>query len=78
MVDYRNEIKEILSGLVGDTISNDTNLADAGLDSLEIVEALLILENKFGVFINIEGDWMEDLVLTVDDLNRKINEKLHG
>jgi acyl carrier protein len=84
MTDYIKVIKDILQESTNltdaemDKITSDANIADLGMDSLDLVEAILALEKEFGIDIEISGDWMEDAVITIDGLNKIINEKLNG
>jgi len=84
MTDYIKVIKDILQESTNltdaemDKITSDANIAVLGMDSLDLVEAILALEKEFGIDIEISGDWMEDAVITIDGLNKIINEKLNG
>jgi len=84
MTDYIKVIKDILQESTNltdaemDKITSDANIANLGMDSLDLVEAILALEKEFGIDIEISGDWMEDAVITIDGLNKIINEKLNG
>jgi len=83
MTDYIDEIKEVLrlsSDLTEEQmaqISNDTNMTEIGLDSLSLVEAVIELESRFKIQIDLHEDWMEDEVITINGLNKMINEKLN-
>lgn len=66
------KIKELLAEKVAsetDTITAETKFSDLGIDSLDIVELLMGIEDEFGV--NIEPD---ESLSTVGDLMRKIEE----
>lgn len=82
MVDYTNEIKSILrdsSDLSEEemaAVGNDVNIASLGIDSLSLVEAIIELEKRFKIDIEIGGAWMEDAVVTINEINKLINEKL--
>lgn len=84
MVDYTAEIKSILkdssdmSAEEMDAVSNDTNVAGLGIDSLSLVEAIIEMEKKFKVDIELNGPWMDEANITINDINKMINEKLHG
>lgn len=84
MIDYTSEIKSIIrnsSDLTEeqmDAVGRDVNIADLGIDSLSLVEAVIELEKKFKVDIELGGAWMEELSITIDDINKMINEKLNG
>lgn len=84
MVDYTEDIKRVIgnaSDLSEDEmtkISNDANIASMGLDSLSLVEAIIELENKFKIEIELGGAWMEESVVTINEINKIINEKLNG
>lgn len=84
MTDYTKVIKTILQESTNlsdsemDKITSDANIASLGMDSLDLVEAVLALEKEFGVDIEISGDWMEDAVITIENLNKIINEKLNA
>lgn len=84
MIDYTNEIKSILrdsSDLTVEqmaVVDNDTNIAGLGIDSLSLVEAIIELERKFKVDIELGGAWMDEADITVNEINRMINEKING
>lgn len=84
MIDYTKEIKSILrdsSDLTVeemDKVSNDTNIASLGIDSLSLVEAIIEMEKKFNIDIEIHGSWMEEVDLNIDTINKMINEKING
>lgn len=84
MIDYTKEIKDILrysSDLTEEEMSqvtNDTNIASLGIDSLSLVEAIIEMEKKFKIDIDINGSWMEEVDLNVNQINNMIHEKLHG
>ena len=84
MIDYTKEIKDILrysSDLTEEEMSqvtNDTNIASLGIDSLSLVEAIIEMEKKFKIDIDINGSWMEEVDLNVNQINKMIHEKLHG
>lgn len=84
MIDYTQEIKDILrdsSDLTKeemDAVSNDTNIASLGIDSLALIEAIIEMERKFNIEIDIHGSWMEEVDVTVNQINKMINEKLNG
>ena len=84
MTDYTKVIKTILQESTNlsdsemDKITSDANIASLGMDSLDLVEAVLALEKEFGVDIEISGDWMEDAIITIENLNKIINEKLNA
>lgn len=66
-------LQEIVSEYKGETVElkDETTFADLGFDSLDQVELVMQVEDKFGVTL---GD---DLVVTtVGELVAKINEKL--
>lgn len=67
-----DKIKDLLAEKVDvdtDTITADTKFDDLGIDSLDIVELLMGIEDEFGV--NIEPD---ESLKTVGDLINKIEE----
>lgn len=70
-------IKEVISDaeVLGDVsdMKNDIPLSEQGIDSLDVVNVYLLLEEKFGVKIP-----DEDLgkVQTIDDIIEYINTKL--
>lgn len=84
MVDYTEEIKSILrdsSDLTKEqmaAVDNDVNIASLGIDSLSLVEAIIELERKFKVDIELGGAWMDEAEVTVNEINRMINTKLNG
>ena len=84
MVDYTNEIKSILrisSDLTEEqmaAVSNDVNIASLGIDSLSLVEAIIEMEKKFKVDIELAGPWMDDADISINQINKMISEKLHG
>jgi acyl carrier protein len=84
MIDYTNEIKSILrssSDLTEEqmaAVSNDTDIASLGIDSLSLVEAIIEIEKKFKVDIELSGPWMDEVDISVNQINKMICEKLHG
>lgn len=84
MVDYTEEIKSILrdsSDLTVEemaAVDNDVNIASLGIDSLSLVEAIIELERKFKVDIELGGAWMDEANITVNEINRMINAQLNG
>lgn len=67
-----DKIKELLAEKVDidtDTVTAETKFSDLGIDSLDIVELLMGIEDEFGV--NIEPD---ESLATVGDLIAKIEE----
>ena len=68
------EVRKFLADKVGaDTISDDKALKDLGLDSLDVVEMCLDLEDKYGIQFA-----TEELAefKTVGDLLNKIDPKI--
>ncbi len=68
------EVRKFLADKVGaDTISDDKALKDLGLDSLDVVEMCLDLEDKYGIQFA-----TEELAefKTVGDLLNKIDSKI--
>jgi len=84
MIDYTEQIKKIISECSDlseeqmSSISADTNISELGLDSLDLVEAVIAVEREFDCYIEISGNWMEDAQITINSLNKILNEKLHG
>ena len=84
MIDYTNEIRNIMkdsSDLTEEQMSavtNDTNIADLGIDSLSLVEVIIELERVFKIDIEIGGVWTDQTNITINEINRVINEKLNG
>lgn len=84
MIDYTNEIKSILRESTDFTVeemadvSNDANIADLGIDSLSLIEAVIEIERKFKIDIDIGGNYMDEAVISINDINKMINEKLNG
>lgn len=84
MTDYTNEIKKILRDSSDFTeeemeaVTNDTNIASLGIDSLSLVEAIIELEKRFKIDIELNGAWMEEVDLSINKINEMINEKLNG
>ncbi len=74
-MDVEKVIEETFGELVkGKTISQDTVIKDLGLDSLDLVESLMKLEEK----LNIEFSDDEMLSFhTVRDVYTSINKKLN-
>ncbi|GAB1815582.1 acyl carrier protein [Mycobacterium sp. MUNTM1] len=53
-----NLISEITDGnLTGEIISGDTDFAETGMNSVEYLEFIDRVENKFDVVIDLESDW---------------------
>lgn len=83
MIDYTNEIKSILresSDLTEEemaAVSNDANLADLGIDSLSLIEAVIGIERKFNIDIEINGNYMDEANISVNTINKMINEKVN-
>lgn len=66
------KIRELLAEKVDidvETVNEETSFSDLGLDSLDIVELLMGIEDEFGV--NIEPD---ESLKNVGDLIKKIEE----
>lgn len=84
MIDYTNEIKSILRESTDFTVdemaavSNDENIAALGIDSLSLIEAVIEIERKFKIDIEIGGAYMDEAVISINDINKMINEKLNG
>lgn len=84
MIDYTKEIREILKYCSDlpeskmDSVSDDENIGNLGIDSLALVEAIIEIEKKFDIEIDIHGSWMEEVDLNINQINKMINEKLHG
>lgn len=67
-----DKMKELLADKVDvdtDTITEETKFSDLGIDSLDIVELLMSIEDEYGV--NIEPD---ESLATVGDVIKKIEE----
>lgn len=84
MIDRTEQIRQVLmdsSDLTErdmESMTNDSNIRDFGIDSLSLVEAIIELEHMFNIEIDNSGPWMEEAELTVNGINKMINEKLHG
>ena len=84
MIDYTNEIRSALIYSSDFTeeemakVSPDANIADLGIDSLSLVEAIIDIEKKFKVDIELSGPWMDEADISSNQINKMINEKLHG
>jgi len=84
MIDYTSDIKEILrlnTDVTEEQLNSltfDTNINSLGIDSLELVESIIEIEKKFHIDIEIGGAWMEELIVTIGDLNKTINEQVNG
>jgi acyl carrier protein len=82
MVDYTSEIKSILRNSSDltleqmDAVANDTNIASLGIDSLSLVEAIIEMEKKFKLDIELGGPWMDEANISINDINKMINEKI--
>lgn len=66
------KVKEIIIeqlGLDGSEIKEDTSFEALGLDSLDIVELLMAMEEEFGIEIKAEeaGKTISDLVKYIDE-----------
>jgi acyl carrier protein len=89
MIDYKSEIRELIKESTSmskaeiDAISDDANINELGIDSLELVEIVFLIEGKYNIEIDISDmDGLgvvhtEKAVLTIDLINRIINEKLN-
>ncbi|MDR2896948.1 MAG: phosphopantetheine-binding protein [Propionibacteriaceae bacterium] len=67
-----NDIQDVLREYKGDdelTVTPETSFADLSLDSLDTVELVMSIEDKFGVSIEMNGD-----VNTVGDLMTAIEK----
>lgn len=55
-----------------DGISMETKFEDLGLDSLDMVDLVMALEDEFGIEIEVEKDLftVRDLVELIDELKR--------
>lgn len=84
MIDYTKEIKIILresSDLTENemnSVNNDANLADIGIDSLSLIEAIFELEKKFNIEIELSALDGDEIIFTINGINKLVNEKLHG
>jgi len=84
MIDYTSKIRGILkdsSDLTEEQmneVSLDTNIAKLGIDSLSLVEAIIEMEKHFKIDIELSGPWMDETDITINEINKMINEKLHG
>jgi len=72
-------IKEVIeqAEVLGDVseLQNDIKLSEQGVDSLDIVNIYLLIEEKFGVFISDED---LEQVKTIDDIIGYVNAKLES
>ena len=72
-------IKEVIeqAEVLGDVseLKNDIKLSEQGIDSLDIVNVYLLLEEKFGIKIPDED---LDKVTTIDEIVEYVNSKLEG
>ena len=72
-------IKEVIeqAEVLGDVseLQNDIKLSEQGIDSLDIVNIYLLIEEKFGVFISDED---LEQVKTIDDIIGYVNAKLES
>ena len=70
-------VKEVIlqAEVLGDvkSLRNDISLREQGIDSLDVVNVYLLLEEKFDVKIPDED---LDKVLTIDNIVEYINEKI--
>lgn len=89
MTDYTESIKKIIgecSDLCAeeiDTLSATDDLNAFDIDSLSLVEIIMMIENEFGIEIDVEdiaGDAvrLKNTKLTIGLLNDTINEKLNN
>lgn len=84
MVDYRDDIRNVIKSCSDLTLEqiielgDDINVTKLGLDSLALVEAIIEIEKKFNIVIELGGAWMEELEITVNVLNTILNEKING
>ena len=70
-----DKLKEILAEQLGvdeDSITAQTNIDDLGADSLDLVEAVMNIEEAFGV--NIDDDEIENLKTVGDFLDYIANK----
>lgn len=72
-------IKEVIeqAEVLGDVseLKNDIKLSEQGIDSLDIVNVYLLLEEKFGIKIPDED---LDKVTTINEIVEYVNSKLEG
>ena len=72
-------VKEVIeqAEVLGDVseLKNDIKLSEQGIDSLDIVNVYLLLEEKFGIKIPDED---LDKVTTIDEIVEYVNSKLEG
>ena len=82
MVLYAMDIEQELRAIVtkklnpGTDIDNSTKLADAGLDSLDVVEIAFDVEDKFRIQLPPLASQVADV--TFQDLKRLVEEQLAG
>lgn len=58
-----------ISDLEASEITEETTIADLGIDSLDVAELVLNLENEFGVKLEMDGS-----LKTVGDIVSKLDE----
>jgi len=72
----KSQIKDIIikeaSGIMADSISDDTNLFDAGIDSLDHMSIIFAIQEKFNVIID-ENDI--DNCVSISSIMNYINKK---
>ena len=76
----KDEIAEIASKLIfipKEEILNAASLKELGIQSLDVVELICELEDRYKIELNLEGDmdWLMSLDQAVEYLQKKIDEK---
>lgn len=74
--DILKTVQKIIGDLVGREVQPDETLADAGLDSLDVVEAMLNLEEAFPE-AHLD-DYEPEMTMTVRELATKIDWRKVG
>ncbi len=73
-MNVEQELRTIVGHKVKDGIGETTKLADAGLDSLDLIEIAFDIEDKFQIQLPQMGSEM--LSVTLDDLCRLVEQQL--
>ena len=60
-------------GIDSSSITPESNFKDLNVDSLDIAEMVMILEDEYGISIE-----LEEGIATVQDLVKLINERIAG
>jgi acyl carrier protein len=61
-------------GIDGSGITPESKFSDLGVDSLDVMELLMLMEDEFGKQIELEGEKLETLADLTQLVERKIGQ----